>query len=63
MTGMTLENGVTYFILGTCAATVLLAPLVGRFARVIRRRREEEEAALLREYPELAEILDSNRGG
>jgi 2-oxo-4-hydroxy-4-carboxy--5-ureidoimidazoline (OHCU) decarboxylase len=39
-----------------------LIPLLVRVAREFKKHKREEREQLLREYPELAEILHSNRG-
>lgn len=45
-----------------CALAIGLIPLLVRVAREFKKHKREEREQLLREYPELAEILHSNRG-
>jgi 2-oxo-4-hydroxy-4-carboxy--5-ureidoimidazoline (OHCU) decarboxylase len=52
----------TQFLFLAVCALVVIIPLAARISRALRKKRERDEAELLREYPELAEIISSQKG-
>lgn len=56
------EIGFGILTISVCAMALISVPLVRRIKHKLKELKDEREAELLRQYPELAEIVESELG-
>lgn len=56
------EFGSNMLTIGGCTVVLVAMPLARCIGRKLKERKSEREAELLRQYPELAEIVESELG-